>query len=483
MNANPWATRAGLLLIFCFVIALCWLAPLDVSASPTFQTVPPPPNDDFAKASEVGTLPYTSQVDNTAATTEVDEPTPACTYYDRFHTVWYVFHPTKTALVGTRASTPFYPVGAIYTGDTLTSLQEIRCINDWWGNPRYFLAKQGTTYYIQIGTQDSYSGGQLTLFVEPGPDLSVGFYYYPYSPTTLDTVYFNPSLYDPAGQSFVRYEWSFGDGTTSTDYSAQHKYANPGTYTVTFTATTEDGRSGSSTQTVSVSPPPPLYLDIFYSPLQPTTYETVVFQGSVYDPAYQTITSLAWNFGDGAVATGSFNPQHRYAKEGAYTVQFGAATADGRTETTSKVVSVENHDVAITKVGVPTSARVLQTKQVSVGVNSKYHNETVRVTLYKSSFTSSDGFEYVGESRQLVRATAMNKSTDFIFNYTFTGADAQLGKVTFKAIAIIEEGKRDLQPADNTYISLPVKVSAGKIGAASVEDDGILLFLPVVAGN
>ena len=91
-------------------------------------------------------------------------------------------------------------------------------------------------------------------------------------------------------------------------------------------------------------------------------------------------------------------------------------------------------------------------------------------------------FEKVGESRQLVRAQGPNKSTQFVFNYTFTAADAQMGTVTFKAVATIVD-RRDVQAANNIYISLPVKVSGGKLSGASVEEEGILLFLPAIAGD
>ena len=100
----------------------------------------------------------------------------------------------------------------------------------------------------------------------------------------------------------------------------------------------------------------------------------------------------------------------------------------------------------------PTSARTLQTKQVSVGVSSRNYNETVLVELYKSTYGMSGNFEKVGVSQQLVRAQGLNKSTQFVFNYTFTAADAQMGTVTFKAVATIVD-RREVQPAEQ-YVYL-----------------------------
>jgi hypothetical protein len=51
-----------------------------------------------------------------------------------------------------------------------------------------------------------------------------------------------------------------------------------------------------------------------------------------------------------------------------------------------------------------------------------------------------------------------NRTTDFHFSYTFTSADATLGKVTFKAVANVVDG-RDAWPADNEAVASPTKVS------------------------
>jgi len=57
-----------------------------------------------------------------------------------------------------------------------------------------------------------------------------------------------------------------------------------------------------------------------------------------------------------------------------------------------------------------------------------------------------------------VPVRSANRTTDFNFSYTFTSADAQVGKVTFKAVANIF-GARDALPADNEAIATPIKVS------------------------
>jgi glucose/arabinose dehydrogenase len=49
----------------------------------------------------------------------------------------------------------------------------------------------------------------------------------------------------------LTYQWSFGDGGTSTQAAPSHTYTNPGTYTATLTV--RDGRGGQDSETVGIS--------------------------------------------------------------------------------------------------------------------------------------------------------------------------------------------------------------------------------------
>ena len=52
-----------------------------------------------------------------------------------------------------------------------------------------------------------------------------------------------------------------------------------------------------------------------------------------------------------------------------------------------------------------------------------------------------------GSLTQFVPMNPKNGTTEFAFSYTFTGDDAQIGKVTFRAVAVVA-GVRDALPAD-----------------------------------
>jgi PKD repeat protein len=203
---------------------------------------------------------------------------------------------------------------------------------------------------------------------------------------------------------------------------------------------------------LDVAPPP--VAGIYFSPSDPTIFDNIQFYDQSYDPSGLGIQSFTWDFGDGTASTDA-NPIHRYAKEGDYTVQHTVTTTDGRTASTSQTVHVSTHDVTVTKVESPGSARTGQTQDVTVAVNNATSiSETVRVDLYRSVI--GGGFEWVNSLTLTVPPSKNNRSTQFLFRYTFTAVDAQIGKVIFRAVATIE-GVRDAFPQDNErYSSLTI---------------------------
>jgi hypothetical protein len=129
-------------------------------------------------------------------------------------------------------------------------------------------------------------------------------------------------------------------------------------------------------------------------------------------------------------------------------------TYDGRSAFIARTVSVKTHDVAITKLNAPQAAKAGQTRRISVELKNRRYPEKVEVQLFKSV---PGGFQQVGSLVQSVPACPAHRTTRFIFSYTFTFKDAKVGKVTFKAVANIQEA-RDALPADNEAIAWPTKV-------------------------
>ncbi len=130
-------------------------------------------------------------------------------------------------------------------------------------------------------------------------------------------------------------------------------------------------------------------------------------------------------------------------------------TSDGRTGSTSQVVHVGTHDVAVVQLAVPNAAHVGQTIAVNAYVRSTRYPERVQVDLFKSV---PGGFEQVGSLTQSVPLRRGGRTTRFAFTYTITPADRTIGKVSFKAVATIID-HHDALPGDNDLTSPPVKIT------------------------
>ncbi len=134
--------------------------------------------------------------------------------------------------------------------------------------------------------------------------------------------------------SVVAWAWDLGDGTTSVQQHPSHTYSVEGTYTVTLTATDDEGLSGSSSATFTVPIPN-------VPPTAAFTSDCFGYSCDFTDTSTDsdgTLVAWSWDFGDGNVATGQ-NPSHTYAVAGTYTVTLTATDDDGDTATTTGTVS------------------------------------------------------------------------------------------------------------------------------------------------
>jgi hypothetical protein len=129
----------------------------------------------------------------------------------------------------------------------------------------------------------------------------------------------------------VGYEWSFGDGVSTTGQNVSHTYAQDGIYTVTLVVTDNDGLTDTITTTATVGNVAPLVAGIVgATDLLPG--ETYAEAGTFSDPGADAWSGTV-NFGDGggavplAIAGQAFALSHTYHAPGAFTVTL--AVSDG----------------------------------------------------------------------------------------------------------------------------------------------------------
>lgn len=180
----------------------------------------------------------------------------------------------------------------------------------------------------------------------PQPPIA-SFTFIPTYPETNQIVTFDASgSYDPDGY-IVSYMWNFGDGnvTLTSNPVITHAYASFGDYVVTLTVTDNSSLTDDATATVHVSQHPAA--SFTFSPPDPLMHEIVTFDASASSPDGGAIVSFTWNFGDGNITTIS-EPviTHAYETWGTYTVTLNVTDSEGKWDTETKQITVENAPVA-----------------------------------------------------------------------------------------------------------------------------------------
>lgn len=191
-------------------------------------------------------------------------------------------------------------------------------------------------------------GFQTCLTVAPLAGLPIAEANGPYAGTAGAPIAFSSAGSDPNGGTLTSYQWTFGDGGTSTDANPSHTYAAPGTYAVSLTVTDSDGLTSAPDVTAA---------SVVRTNLAPTASANGPYSGKVdhplafsgagsSDPDGDPLT-YHWSFGDGATGTGAA-PSHAYAAAGDYavTLTVNDGLADSAPSSTTAHVTVNTPPVA-----------------------------------------------------------------------------------------------------------------------------------------
>jgi PKD repeat protein len=134
------------------------------------------------------------------------------------------------------------------------------------------------------------------------------------------------------------WSWDFGDGSVATAQNPKHAYGESGTYQVTLTAVDDDGAESTVTHAVSVQAPPP----VNQLPTADFAFTCDALSCSFSDQSTDedgTVSSWAWDFGDGASST-ERNPDHSYEAAGSYSVTLTATDDIPESASVSQTVTV-----------------------------------------------------------------------------------------------------------------------------------------------
>ncbi|GAA5036869.1 hypothetical protein GCM10011506_32550 [Marivirga lumbricoides] len=122
------------------------------------------------------------------------------------------------------------------------------------------------------------------------------------------------------------YLWQFGDSTTSTAVDpGTHVYDTYGTYFLTMTATSKNGKCSDNFQTIIEIDAIPAIVDFDATPRVGCLPLTVQFENLTQ---FADSTTYLWDFGDNQ-STRVINPQHTYTRPGTYRVRLSANNITG----------------------------------------------------------------------------------------------------------------------------------------------------------
>ena len=179
------------------------------------------------------------------------------------------------------------------------------------------------------------------VILPPAGTPTASFLVSPVAPTAGSAVFLDASA-SLAGSNAVisTYSWSFGDGSSGSGRTTSHTYRGSGVYSATLTVTNDRGLSASTTQTVSVAAglaPTPAFA---FSPSAPQVAQTVSFTGELSRAASgHSVASYAWNFGDGATASG-VTTTHAFSSAGTFTVVLTVSDDVGLAGSATQAVTV-----------------------------------------------------------------------------------------------------------------------------------------------
>ena len=230
-------------------------------------------------------------------------------------------------------------------------------------------ADADSTYIVTITLQNQSTGCDTTfsryIYTSPLPSVS---FTYASGCSGQYTAFTNTSTYGSGTPAVI---WYFGDGDTSSALSPNHIYSTAKSYNVKLVIVNASGCSDSVTNSVKIIAPPSAKFGAVGSCLN----DSISFVDSS-SATPSTISSWAYDFGDGSGTSTAQNPNYKYSSPGTYTVKLLVTNANGCVDSTTRSVVVNASPVAAfgaNNLCATDSAAFTDSSSISSGSISTYH--------------------------------------------------------------------------------------------------------------
>lgn len=141
------------------------------------------------------------------------------------------------------------------------------------------------------------------------------------------------------GASITAWQWSFGNGNTSSLQNPAYTYNLPATYNVSLTITDANGCQATKNRSLKISQPPLAHFAYTLANCNQAGFTDLTTCPDT------TITAWLWNFGDPASGPNNIstlqNPQHTYNQPGSYTITLQTWSAAGCGTTTTQTLTIQ----------------------------------------------------------------------------------------------------------------------------------------------
>ncbi len=214
------------------------------------------------------------------------------------------------------------------------------------------------------------------------------------------------------------YNWTFGDGNTSTQANPTHTYANAGTYNACLSVSSTIDTACFATYCHSVTVGN--FCSANFTVLMDTSVS--IYSYLVYNNAYSntTINSYLWNFGDGTTSTLPY-PQHTYTNSTPLLLCLTITTVNGCTSTYCDSIhpghSV-NHITTINVINPALGINVIKPNEETLDnyPNPFTGNTTIAYTLNQNTAIEINVFDLLGNKIAVIETgtkTAGSYTTNF----------------------------------------------------------------------
>jgi PKD repeat protein len=185
----------------------------------------------------------------------------------------------------------------------------------------------------------------------------------------------------------VSVTWDFGDGETGSGDEVTYAWTDDGTYTVTVTASDEDGGETTETFNISISNRAPT-LQVSASATSGDEGDSFAFSAVTSDVTDDTV-SVTWDFGDGGSATG-LAVTHTFTDDGTFVVEVIASDEDGGVTSEKLFITIANVAPTLTNLQLPSSVKQGEPVTVSIEATDPGDDE-VTITWNWGDGTTDEG--------------------------------------------------------------------------------------------